>query len=186
MTLQGLVVNGWNNATDNNTGKSVGGSVTLKPTGSLTIIENVMFGPEQTGDNDDWRKVSDTIVTYAVTKELSLAANYDHGQDTTSGSGVMWQGVAGYLKYQPTDWFALSPRVEWYQDRDGFTTGTAQTVKDATVTAEFKHKSGVVMRVEYRGDFSDEPFFVRDTSTQVKDQQTLTVGVVYAFSIKAQ
>lgn len=186
ITLQGHIVNGWNNAADNNTGKSVGGSVTVKPTGALTIIENFMFGPEQNGNNNDWRKVSDTIVTFAATKQLSLAANYDHGQDTVSGASVMWHGVAGYLKYQPNDWFALSPRVEWYRDPDGFTTGAPQTLKEATLTAEFKHKDGVVMRVEYRGDFSDAPFFVKNTSEMVKGQSTLTVGFIYAFTTKAQ
>ena len=43
VTLQGHVVNGWNDAADNNTGKSVGGSITLKPTGALTVIENFML-----------------------------------------------------------------------------------------------------------------------------------------------
>jgi hypothetical protein len=186
ITLQGHVVNGWNNAADNNTGKSVGGSVTLKPTAALTIIENFMFGPEQNDDNDDWRKMSDTIVTYTATKQVTLAANYDHGQDTVSGMSTMWHGVAGYLKFQANDWFALSPRVEWFRDRDGFSTGTSQTLKEATVTAELKHKDGIIMRLEYRGDFSDSPFFTKKTSQAVKSQNTFTVGVIYAFSTKAQ
>jgi len=186
VTLQAHVVNGWNNAQDNNTGKSIGGAVTLKPTGALTIIENVMFGPEQTDNNDDWRKISDTIVTYTATKQLTLAANYDHGQDTVNGSKVMWHGIAGYAKYQANDWFALSPRVEWYRDSDGFSTGTDQTLKEATVTAELKHKDGIIMRLEYRGDFSDEPFFSKRLAQTVKSQNTFTVGLIYAFSTKAQ
>ncbi|MEO7273305.1 MAG: porin [Vicinamibacterales bacterium] len=186
VTLQAHLVNGWNNSQDNNTAKSVGGAVTLKPTGALTVIENVMFGPEQTDNNDDWRKMSDTIVTFAATKQLTLAANYDHGQDTVDGESVMWHGVAGYAKYQATDWFALSPRVEWYRDSDGFTTGTNQTLKEATVTAEFKHKDGLIMRLEYRGDFSDERFFSKRLAQAVKGQNTFTVGVIYAFSTKAQ
>lgn len=180
-------MNGWNNATDNNTAKSVGGSVTFKPTGALTIIENVMFGPEQNADNKDWRKVSDTILTYAATKQLTLAANYDYGQDTVSGNTVSWQGVAGYLRYQVNDWFALSPRAEWYKDGDGFTTGTAQTLKEVTVTAEVKPKDGVTMRAEYRGDRSDVPFFIKDANTTnlKRNQNTFTIGVVYAFSTNA-
>jgi hypothetical protein len=186
ITLQGHVVNGWNNAADNNTGKSVGGSVIFKPSDRLTIIENFMFGPEQNDDNDDWRKMSDTVVTYAATKQVTLAANYDHGQDTVDGESVTWHGVAGYAKYQPKDWFAFSPRVEWYRDKDGFSTGTAQTLKEATLTAEFKHKDGIIMRLEYRGDFSDEPFFPKKAADTVKNQNTFTVGVIYAFSTKAQ
>jgi hypothetical protein len=187
VTVQGLIVNGWNNVTDNNTAKSVGGCVTVKPTGALTTIENVLFGPEQNADNSDWRKMSDSVVTYTLTKAVSLAANYDYGQDTVSGATVTWQGVAGYLRYQPKDWFAVSPRVEWYKDADGFTTGTAQTLKEVTLTAEFKPKNGVLMRVEYRGDASDVPFFIKnaDVINLNKNQNTFTVGFVYAFSTKA-
>lgn len=185
VTLMGHVVNGWNNATDNNTGKSLGGSVVIKPTGSLTIIENFMTGPEQNANNDDWRTVSDTIVTYAANSKISLAANYDYGRDTVSESGVMWQGVAGYLRYQPNAWFALSPRVEWYSDPDGFTTGTDQTLKEATITTEFR-RGGATMRVEYRGDFSNEQYFVKNADETVGSQNTLTVGFIYAFTTKAQ
>ncbi len=185
VTVQGLIANGWNNVTDNNTAKSVGGSVTLKPTGALTIIENVMFGPEQNADNNDWRKLSDTILTYTATKTLTLAANYDYGRDTVSGAAVSWQGVAGYVRYQPKDWFALSPRAEWYRDRDGFTTGTAQTLKEITLTAEVKPKDGVMMRVEYRGDASDVPFFIKNATNLKKNQNTFTIGFVYAFSTKS-
>jgi Putative beta-barrel porin-2, OmpL-like. bbp2 len=186
VTLQGHLVNGWNNSADNNTAKSIGGSVTVKPNAKLTIIENFMFGPEQTDNNDDWRKVSDTIVTYAATKQVTVVANYDHGQDKVDGETVDWHGIAGYARYQPKDWLAFSPRVEWYKDSDGFSTGTAQTLKELTLTAEFKHKDGIIMRLEYRGDFSDEPFFTKKASEFKKNQNTFTVGVIYAFSTKAQ
>jgi hypothetical protein len=185
VTLQGHLVNGWNNVVDNNTGKSIGGSITLKPTGALTIIENYMGGPEQNNTNTGWRQMSDTIVTYAANKQVSLAANYDHGQDKVAGSTVMWHGVAGYLKYQPNPWCAFIPRVEWFDDRDGFTTLVAQKVKEVTLTAELKHKDGVMMRIEYRGDFSNVPYFIKNSAQQVKKQNTLTVGFVYAFSTKA-
>ncbi len=187
ITLQGHLVNGWNNVQDNNAGKSVGGAITLKPTSALTIIENYMGGPEQgdTTDSGPWRNMSDTIVSYTVTKQVSLAANYDHGQDKVAGKTVMWHGVAGYLKYQPNDIFALTPRVEYYRDRDGITTGVVQKLKEFTLTAEVKHKDGVMMRLEYRGDFSDEPFFTKNTREAVKSQNTFTIGFVYAFSTKA-
>jgi hypothetical protein len=179
-------VNGWNNSADNNTGKTIGGQIILKPNANLTIIENYTGGPEQTDDNDDWRHLSDTIVTYTVNKQVSIAANYDYAQDKVAGESVTWQGIAGYLKYQANDWFALSPRFELFDDKDGFSTGTAQKVKEATVTAEFKHKDGLIMRLEYRGDFSDEPFFTKRVEESVKSQNTFTVGLIYAFSTKAQ
>jgi hypothetical protein len=163
----------------------------------VTIIENYLGGPEQTNDNADWRHLSDTIVTYTATKQVSLAANYDYGQEKVSGTTVKWQGVAGYLKYQANDWFALVPRAEYLDDtKGGFltagsafqTTGFASSagkIKEFTLTAEFKHKDGVMMRLEYRGDFSDSPFFLKNFDEPAKKQNTFTVGMVYAFSSKA-
>src|SRR6266849_3677956 len=47
VSLMGALVNGWNNVEDNNGGKTVGVSLTVKPTKKLTIIQNYTGGPEQ-------------------------------------------------------------------------------------------------------------------------------------------
>ena len=121
VTLMGGVINGWNDVNDNNTAKSVMASVTFKPSGSLSIIENYIGGPEQPNNNDDWRNLSDTVLSYTVNPQLSLMANYDYGHDTnaTDGSSVHWQGVAGYLKYQANKYVALdsAPRVLQRRER---------------------------------------------------------------------
>ena len=184
VTLQGHLVNGWNNVVDNNTGKSVGGSITYKPTSAVTIVQNWMGGPEQNNDNADWRHTLDTIVTYTATPKVSLALNYDYGHDTYTNVSTVWQGVAAYLKYQPNAMFALTPRYEYFKDRDAFTTGAAQNLQEFTLTAEFKHKDGVLMRIEYRGDMSNVPYFLKNMTEAVKNQNALTVGWVYAFSSK--
>ena len=145
---------------------------------------NYTGGPEQNNDNKDWRHLVDAVVSYTVSPKVSLLANYDIAKDTVSGGSVMWQGVAGYLKYTPNAWFALVPRYEYFKDRDGFSTGTAQKVQEVTLTLEFKHKDGFLTRVEYRGDKSDHTYFSKRTSEMVKSQNVLTIGWIYAFSSK--
>ena len=108
------------------------GSITFKPTGSLSIIENYIGGPEQANNNDDWRNLSDTVVSYTLNPQVSLMANYDYGHDTVSGTSVHWQGVAGYLKYKANKYVAVVPRIEFYNDASGFTTGVVQNLTDAT------------------------------------------------------
>ena len=184
VSLAGFLVNGWNNVLDNNTAKSVGGQITVKPFSALAVTETYMGGPEQPNNNHDWRHLTDTVATLTVTPKVSLAANYDYGQDRDSGARVRWQGIAGYLKFQPTDWFALAPRYEYFDDEHGFTSGVAQKIKEGTLTAEFKHKDGVVARLEYRHDFSDVPFFVQNTNIFRTNQSTFTVGLLYAFTTK--
>ena len=48
---------------------------------------------------------------------------------------------------------------------------------------EQKIDGGLLTRVEFRRDFSDQPFFLKD-GTRVKAQSTVTVGLVYAFGAK--
>ena len=189
MTFTGFVFNGWNNGVDNNGGKSIGFSVTAKPTASFSIAENYIGGPEISGNNSDWRHLSDTVLTYTPNRHVSLAFNYDWAREARPtpvdpNFGVQWQGIAAYVKYQPNAWFAFVPRYEYFKDRNGFATGIAQNVQDLTLTFELKHKDGALMRVEYRGDMSNTPYFFKNTSEVVKNQNALTVGWVYAFSSK--
>jgi hypothetical protein len=183
VSIAAFAVNGWNNGVDNNGGKTFGLQATLKPGPRLSIVQNVMSGAEQADDDDDRRFLSDTTVTFNVTPALSLMANYDYGRDTVGGASVRWQGIATYARVQVNNWWALAPRFEWYQDRDGFTTGTAQTVKELTLTSEQKVAGMLLTRIEYRRDFSNVPFFATKSGVS-KSQNTFTVGLVYAFSSK--
>src|SRR6185503_3064955 len=148
----------------------VGVSATGKASAALTITQNYIGGPEISGNNGDWRHLADTILTYTVSPQVSVALNYDWAKELTS----QWQGVAAYLKYQPKPWLAVTPRYEYFKDRNGFSTGVTQNVQDFTLTAEFRHKDGVLMRVEYRGDTSNTPYFLENTSDLVKNQNVLT------------
>lgn len=181
VAVAGFLVNGWNNVVDNNTGKTIGGQITLKPSPALTLVQTYMGGPEQSGDNGDWRHIADSILTYSASSTVTLAANYDYARESRAGSPVAWQGVAGYVRYQPNSWFALTPRVEYYDDPDGVTTGAAQKLTGLTLTAEFKDASGVSTRVEYRRDMSDHAFFQQHAAGASKHQDTLTVSFLYAF-----
>jgi hypothetical protein len=182
-TLGFTVNNGWNNVDDNNSAKTVGFQALLKPTSPFSVALNYMAGPEQTDDSNDWRHLFDATLTYTIDEVFSVMGNYDYGRDTFGGSAVDWQGVGVYLKAQATPSFAVIPRYEYYNDQDGFTTGTGQNLQEFTLTAEFKHSQGLLTRLEYRRDWSDVDFFIRN-GTSRGDQNTFSIGLVYAFSAK--
>jgi hypothetical protein len=184
LSFTGFLVNGWNNVVENNSGKTFGFQLLAKPTSKVTWVGQYMTGPEQFNNNGDYRHLFDTVLTLAANDKFSFMVNYDYGSDRVAGDRVHWQGVALYAKAQANDWFSFSPRFEWYDDPDGFTTGIDQTVKDFTFTTEQKINSNLLTRFEYRRDFSDEPFFLRRGERLVKAQSTFTLGLVYAFSSK--
>ena len=185
VSFTGYIVNGWNNVKDNNDAKSVIGSITVKPTDKLTLIGNYIVGKEQ-ADNADGgtRNLIDVVATYAVSDKLSVLGNVDYGHDRVAGDGVDWSGVAVAGKYQATPTWAFSPRYELFTDSDGFATGTDQTVQEITLTGEYKAPAGLLARIEFRTDFSDEEYFTKDDGDFTKTQPTLTVSLIYSFSNK--
>src|SRR4029079_8907836 len=98
-----------------------------------------------------------------------------------TGAGVHWQGIAAYGRFALGEKFVVSPRFEWYDDHDGFTTGAVQQVKEFTLTGEHSFGSGFIGRLEYRRDFSDTDYFLKFGDQLVKAQSTVTVGLVYSF-----
>jgi len=183
VTLGAAVTNGWNNVVDTNSQKTYGLQAILRPAAAVSIVQNYMVGPEQTDNTDDWRHLVDTTVTYTITPQFSVMGNYDYGRDESAGGTVSWQGIGVYAKAQASPVFALIPRYEYYNDEDGFTTGTAQNVQEFTLTAEVKHSQGLIMRLEYRRDWSDIDFFTKSGRPR-DDQNTFSVGFVYAFSTR--
>jgi hypothetical protein len=186
VSFMGNFVNGWNNVVENNSGKTFGAQVALKPSAKLSLVQNYMAGPEQPDNSTDWRHLSDTTATYTVNPKFSLMANYDYASDTdvVSGAGVHWQGVAAYAKVQASKWFAFSPRFELYDDPSGFTTGTPQQMKEITTTFELKPVDSFMWRIEYRSDFSDTEVFKMPDGTFKKTQNSIAFGVLYSFSYK--
>ncbi len=184
VSVGGTLSNGWNNSTENNSAKTFSVFAAIKATPELTIVQNYMAGPEQPGNPDDWRHLYDATVTYAADDTLSFMGNVDYGHDTIAGADVSWWGVGLYARKQVNPHFAVIPRFEYYDDTEGgFTTGAAQKVKEVTLTAEVKHTQGLVMRIEYRGDWSDVDYFVKDGRPK-DNQHTFVVGWILGFSTR--
>jgi Putative beta-barrel porin-2, OmpL-like. bbp2 len=186
VTVMGGVVNGWNNIVDNNTGKTLMGAVTLKPTGQVTVYSDYLGGPEQPDTNSNWRHLSDTVVTFTAAPNVSVIGNYDYGHEAFGDGSVHWQGVAGVVKYQATPTVAFAPRLEYFDDADGFSTGTAQKLKEVTATLELKASDSLLWRIEYRNDWSDQEVFVKSDDSLKKSQQSIGFGLLFSFGGKIQ
>jgi hypothetical protein len=181
------VVNGWNNIEDNNSGKTLGltGAFTTK---KFVWTNNYYAGPENGGTNSGWRHLYDTTLLLTPTSIINAYINFDYGQNSSPSPGSFtskWYGIAGALHVQATPKVAVTPRLEWFKDRDGFSTGTSQDVKEFTITGEYKMLEGLLGRLEYRHDWSNHPFFNRGMDLAVtKTQDTVTAGFVAFFGPK--
>lgn len=182
------VVNGWNNIEDNNSGKTIGvvGNFTGK---KISWNNNYYTGPENPNTNRGFRNLYDTTVLLTPADVFNAYINFDYGQNTSytgsKSTTADWYGVAAAAKYQMNGKNAITPRLEFFNDRNGFETGTAQTVKEFTLTYEYKWVEGLLSRIEYRHDWSNQKFYERgSTPNASKNMDTLTIGVIAYFGPK--
>jgi hypothetical protein len=76
---------------------------------------------------------------------------------------------------------AVVGRLEIFDDANGFSTGVAQTVKEFTLTGEYKLSGWLLTRLELRDDWSGEPFFRKGQGNTSRNQPTVLLGMVAYF-----
>jgi hypothetical protein len=137
-----------------------------------------MGGTESEGG--DTRHIFDTTLTVNATGTLSLQANYDYGTE----GGTTWWGLAAYAKLQAKPSWALVARYEYLDDSDGGFMTIGQKAQTLTLTSDHLIAGGLKLRLEYRGDFTEDAFFSDDSGDAKDSQHAVLAGVVYSFGGK--
>ncbi len=166
-----------------NSGKTFGFEAIYTPSPALSIILNWIGGPALPDPvSSKFRNVPNAIVTYQASEKLLLAVDGVYGQENLPSGVNLWKGVAGYAKYALCDPSSITLRGEIYSDPEGYTTGTSQDLKELTLTYEFKGLSNLILRTEYRYDWSDQVAFDgAGGSLTRRNQSTLAVGAIVVF-----
>ncbi len=146
--LKLFAANGWNETIDNNTGKTFGIQVMVKPADVFQVYLGGAAGPEQADyapvpaptatanssgaglamgsgsipDADShWREIGDLVVDFNPTSALSFALNADiDHEDKYAGLTLdeTWWGVNLGIKYVVADPFAIALRGEIFGDNN--------------------------------------------------------------------
>jgi hypothetical protein len=179
------VVNGWNNVEPINSGKTYAftGAYAWK---KVTWNNNYYAGPEHPGTTTGWRHLYDTSVVVNQNDKLSYYINFDYAHDKYVGPGsAHWTGLAGAARYALGKNYAVAARLEFFNDAQGLSTGTAQTVKEFTLTGEYKLTGWLMSRAEFRDDWSDKPFFEKKNQPNgATSQPTVMLGLIAYFAPK--
>jgi len=178
-----LLVNGWDEARDNNRAKSVGAQLALAPLSTVALTVNVMTGAERPADDSHLRSLLDLVAIWKPSPQLTLGANADWGIDQEAvrpGADATWNGVAGYLRTSPNGTFALSIRGESFDDVDGSRTGIIQRLSDTTLTPEVRLSPALIVRGDLRLDHSSQSTFEKG-SDFTDTQATVSVNALYTF-----
>ena len=190
VTATFMLVNGFDNAWDQNSGKSYGAQISLAPNDRFNTTATWISGLEgdqgETGllKNFSWNMYGGLHDRFEVMVNL----DYISVADPMGIYATSW-GMGGYARVHLSDHVRLANRIEFLDDSQGRSTGFEQNLRENTLTFEvqpIKDDARFLTRIEYRRDWSDIPFFGCPSCADglSMDQNTFTVGFMWVFGPK--
>ncbi len=176
-----MVVQGWDDWKDNNSAKSFGAQLLITPSSGLTISLAAMKGPEQKDNTRNDRCLYEATSAWKLNERMTLGLDVLYGSEQGAGTGgaaARWSGAACYARWTFTDRLAIAFRAEVFDDSDGARTGTAQRLKEATLTPEWKLGKHFVLRGDLRLDGSSAAVFEKD-SRLTTSQPTVSIALLF-------
>jgi hypothetical protein len=200
------VVNGWDTTNpDNNTAKTLIWQLATTPIKMLTWSFQGTYGKELADPTHSQKLSLDTVLGITPIDKLTLNGQLNWGQqsndpmlNTTDGGAAVgtthWFGAGLWASYATTSKFTETVRFEILSDENGAnvfgssafaneptpSTFTNQTVKEFTLTHKTMLTSNFGNRIEYRHDWSNEPYFL-NSATAVKNQNTISTDFFVTF-----
>src|ERR1700730_16190237 len=192
LSLVGGVNNGWNYSSLTTSGsKTAELGVAWTPSKTFSLTAQAYVGKDPTFGAQ--RTLVDAVATYSATDALTFILSYDWGKQKQHAAGnpdLDWNGAAFYTNYALNDQWRVSLRLEYLDDKEGFVSGilgTAQKLKEGTVTFGYAPVKSFELRMEARYDKSDKATFVRTITNDASvnpfaDSQTgVALQGVYKF-----
>jgi hypothetical protein len=215
LVFQHWLVNGANQTEDFNGFKSNAFLVTVKPASSVSWNLNYYLGresrelvpaynpgipafPSQPGLSttlapgvrlNGRSHILDTYASWSPTGRTAFAGEFDYVVSRSTGVSAPAHviGGAAYVRYGLTGKLYLSGRFEYLGDHGGLFSGLTQHLKEHTVTATYQPADSVQLRLEYRRDYSNRPFFLTSVPGVLKkEQNTAAVGMIWWFGGKRE
>jgi hypothetical protein len=215
LTAQYWLVNGANQSEDFNGYKSNALLLTVKPAKTIAWNINYFVGQESrdlspaynptvpplptqpglsvtpvSGPKLNGRShIFDTYASWSPTAKVTIAGEFDHVLSRPSRNAAPSHvfGGVGYVQYHFTPKFTVAGRFEYLKDHGGLFSGVTQDLKEHTFTATYRLIDGFQLRLEHRRDFSNQAFFLSDTTGSLrKEQNTATLGLIWWFGAKRE
>lgn len=165
VTATAVVVNGWQNISENNPDKSVGGRLdwTLSPRISLAYYN--LIGNEQPDTLPARVRFYNGLSARFALRELTLLMTIDGGrQDVPGGRPQQWWGGAFTARLQMTQRTTLATRFEAFEDENQVLINTGQPTVPfrawgGSLGFDFEPEDGVAIRTEFRATRARDTIF---------------------------
>ncbi len=174
------VLQGWNSVIDNNSRKTLGFTTALTQT-KWSWSQAILVGSERADTTDGKRQLMNEVVTFSPHSSVQTYVELLYGRDKRAGVDTgadAWYGTAIAARWNAMKRLSFSPRFEYLVDQSGLMSGMPQHLHEWTGTAEYRMLPSLSTRLEYRDDFSNQPFFERGTNGRANRQSTVTLAVL--------
>ncbi len=143
----------------------------------------------QGGKQNDFKKLvqGDVVLTYALSNKLSLGYNgtiqsvKSKPTDETlpkTWTSFNWWGSALYVNYDPVQWFGLTLRSEFVNDKDEYI--GVKNVFAPTLSGNFRIDDLTIIP-EFRLDKAKNAVFTKSNGDAIKSTGSFAVAAVYHF-----
>lgn len=153
-TATAVVVNGWQNITENNVSKSFGGRLEWQATRRIALGYYNLIGNEQPDTGTAAIRYYNGLTGSWTGSELSVKLAIDGGrQDTPDVRAASWWGATLLGRLQVMEHWAVTGRVETFEDPDKVlivTGGDAFRAWGTSVGLDMEHPDGLAWRTEFR------------------------------------
>jgi hypothetical protein len=149
-------------------------------------IQGVPFTPIPNPPNGRLH-IFDSYITWNASPKLSFALEGDSVVQRLLKTSPPQRAYGGafYSRYEFTPKFAIAGRAEYLSDSSGLFSGLTQALKEATLTLDYRAKDSFLLRGEWRGDFSNNPYFYTNTlGVLKKEQNTATLALIWWYGQK--
>jgi hypothetical protein len=184
-TISGLIANGWDVNTDNNSDKTFGARLDFNLHEGVSMGMAGLYGPEKDDNPADKRTVFDMSLLMENVPNWTFGGGFNWGnEDNSAISGdedATWYGYLLMARYDFNDRFGTTFRFDYFDDQDGARSGNMQKLSSFTICPGYQITEGLFTELEYRYTWSDEETF-ETKSGEFKDNQShLVLEFVFTF-----
>lgn len=167
ITLSALVINGWQNITENNEDKAIGTQITIKPSEKIVINSSSFIGKETAANSiRPTMRYFHNFYAGLNFERISVLASFDIGfQEAESGNNYNeWYSPNLICRYWLHKNLAVAGRIEYYHDPKGIiinpeVSGGFQTY-GYSLNLDYKITEKALWRIEGRVFDSENPVFL--------------------------
>ena len=164
LTVQGSVVNGWNNDPDLNAWKTIGLSASITASPMLSVVATTYFGKEQqpqlagASTPGDLRWLVDLVGALTVNSQFGLNLNVDYIKAFDDIAADYQIGASLMGRYVISDHFNVAARGEFLANHfDATPIGSVTTKQgEGTIMVGIDVGKNFELRPEVRGDFAGD------------------------------